>query len=289
MGSSSASSSIDCTTSFSGACSYKVVVSSTSVAYVPDLHQIVRMDPNVNYTLKFRIKASTTTPIEVNLQENHDQYLMWGLDKFPTVTTDWQEFSYYFSSTATTTDKNTRLLFGLGQKKSATYWIDDVELVPDGISTIKAPSFENPTADINAAWTVYIDSGSYGNSAVDCTNASEGACSEKFTINQTTAADWIMQMYQPQSLIAGQTYVLTFDAKASSQRNADVYLQQNHDNLYLLSDTVPYTIYPTWNHYTIELTSSDTDPNARIDFNTLASALGNVWIDNVRLFKKQTY
>ena len=288
LGSSSASSSIDCTTSFSGACSYKVVVSSTSVAYEPDLHQIVRMDPNVNYTLKFRIKASTTTPIEVNLQENHDQYLMWGLDKFPTVTTDWQEFSYYFSSTATTTDKNTRLLFGLGQKKSATYWIDDVELVPDGISTIKAPSFENPTADIAAAWTVYIDSGSYGNSAVDCTNASEGACSEKFTINQTTGADWIMQMYQPQSLTAGQTYVLTFDAKASSQRNAAVYLQQNHDNLYLLSDTVPYTIYPTWNHYTIELTSSDTDPNARIDFNSLASALGNVWIDNVRLFKKQT-
>ena len=123
---------------------------------------------------------------------------------------------------------------------------------------------------------------------VDCTTASDGACSEKFTINQTTATDWIMQFYQSQSLVAGQTYVLTFDAKASSQRNADVYLQQNHGDHYLLSDTVPYTIYPTWNHYTIELTSSDTDTNARIDFNTLASALGNVWFDNVHLFPKRT-
>ena len=215
--------------------------------------QILRVDPNVNYTVKFRAKASATTTIETNVQQNHDQYLSQGADIFSTVTPSWHEYSYYFSSSATTTDKVVQLIFALGYTNSATYWIDDVELIPDNVSTIRVPSFETSDNGINDTWSVYIDDPAYGNSALDCDVASEGACSEKFTINQTTAADWIMQFYQPQSLVAGQTYVLTFDAKASSQRNADVYLQQNHDDL--LSAFRHRTVYASIPHGIITLSN----------------------------------
>jgi YD repeat-containing protein len=202
------------------------------------------------------------------------------------VTPQWQEFSYTFSSTATTTDKITRLLIGLGYTSNDTYWIDDVELIPDTLSSIKAPSFENSTSVINANWNVYIDQLSYGSNSVDCTTATDGSCSEKITSNIATTTDWIINMYQYASTSANQTYVLTFDAKASLQRDANVYLQQNYGAKDMLSDDVPYTIYTTWNHYAIELTADATD-SGQIDFANSGAATRNIWFDNIHLVRKQ--
>ena len=90
-------------------------------------------------------------------------------------------------------------MFGLGGAHTNTYWVDDVELIPDAWSSVKTPSFENPTSDINAAWATYIDQGSYGSNSVDCLTASDGSCAEKFS-NIATTTDWVMHFYQPQSI-----------------------------------------------------------------------------------------
>src|SRR6266446_3555265 len=72
-GSASATNAVDCTVAYSGGCSDKVTVATTSVSYLPQLMQILRIDPNTNYTLKFRMKASATTTFEATIQQNHDQ------------------------------------------------------------------------------------------------------------------------------------------------------------------------------------------------------------------------
>jgi YD repeat-containing protein len=51
QGHSTSTGSVDCTVAFSGGCSYKVAVTSSIHTYEPDIDQIFRTDPNVNYTL----------------------------------------------------------------------------------------------------------------------------------------------------------------------------------------------------------------------------------------------
>jgi YD repeat-containing protein len=289
-GAASATSTVDCTTSFSGSCSLKTVVASTSWQSIPDLIQILRIDPNVNYTLKFRMKASTSTSFEADIQQNHDLYTILGLDVLPTVTTSWKEYSYYFSSTATTTDKNARLIFALGQKKSATYWIDDVELVPDALSTVQNPSSENisdPTGN-NYGYSFWVSGGSSeATGATDCTTpTTDGACSANINVLQATSTDWFVQWYEKQALATSTTYILTFDAKSTYQRDADVVLQQNHSPNNTFTPFTHFTVTPNWNHYVIELTPTGGDVNGRFDFN-LGTAAGHIWFDNLRFFKKQ--
>jgi hypothetical protein len=89
-----------------------------------------------------------------------------------------------------------------------------------------------------------------------------------------------------QSLATSTTYLLTFDAKATVQRDASTNLQQNHSPGNPLTSFVHFTIYPNWNHYVIELSPRNGDSNARFVFN-LGTAAGHVWFDNVRFLKKQ--
>ena len=289
-GSASSTNATDCTTAFSGSCSNETVVATTSYAWLPQVMQILRADPNVNYTLKFKAKALATTTLEVSLQQNHDQYLMLGLDKRPTVTPTWQSYAYSFSSTATTSDSYVRAIFSLGSTNHDTYWIDDVQLVPDNQSTMPNPSFENITDPTGNGYGehFWVNLGpAQATQTTDCTTSTDGDCSTNINVTTANSTDWYVQYYQgPQSVVAGQTYLLTFDAKSSSQRVADVLLQQNHDPLNPLTPYINFTTYPGWNHYVIELTPNASETNARVDFN-LATSTGHIWFDNMHFTKKQ--
>ncbi len=288
-GSSISSSSIDCTTAFTGACSDKIVVASTSVNYLPQLLQLLRVDPNVNYTLEFSAKASATTTIEATLQQNSGQYLSYGLDVNPTVTPNWKQYSYYFSSTATTTDLNSRLIFSLGAVNSATYWLDDVELIPDSLSTVRNPSFENisdPTGN-NYGYGFWTDNGSSeATESTDCTTSTNGSCSANINVLQATSTNWYVQFWQQQALATGTTYILAFDAKSTSQRSADVVLDQNHSPNNQFTPFTPFNLYPNWNHYVITLTPNAGDVDGRFDFD-LGTTTGHVWFDNFHFFAEQ--
>lgn len=288
-GSSSSTGSVDCTTAFGGACSYKVVVSSTSAAWMPQLSQQLRLDPNVNYTLKFKMKASQTARFEANIQQTYGQYLSLGANPYATSTTAWREYSYYFSSTATTAEKSAQMLFALGYAGAATYWIDDVELIPDQVSFVRNPSFENisdPTGNGYGYFFYAMGGSPEATWSVDCTAATDGACSRDINVLQATSTDWYVQFGQRQSIATGTTYILAFDAKSTVRRSVTFNLQQNHDPWNWLSSSASITTYPAWNHYVIEILATGGDANSVYKFN-LGTTAGHVWFDNIRLFKKQ--
>jgi YD repeat-containing protein len=289
MGSALASSTVDCTTAFTGNCSLRVNVSSTSDATVPEIIQLLRTDPNVNYTLKFRAKASATTTVEASLQQNDGAYSFYGLDKTPTVTPKWKEYSYYFSSTATSSDKDSRVILTLGAAHSDTYWIDDVELIPDALNLTTDPSFENTGATADYTWGLGSQGGaSEATASTDCTTpTTDGTCSYNVNVLQASTTDWYVQLYHDYNIATGTSYILAFDAKSSVARDADTFLQENHNPYTIFTPTVHFTLYPTWNHYVIDFgptTGGDANSDMFINLGTAAS---NTWFDNFHLFIKQ--
>jgi RHS repeat-associated protein len=289
-GSASSTNSIDCTVSFSGGCSNKTVVASTSWEWMPLVQQPVRIDPNVNYTLKFRAKATATTTIEANIQANHDSYNSYGLDSYVNVSPTWKEYSYYFSSTATTPDTNAILSFALGAAHTATYWLDDVELIPDAISKNLNPSFENisdPTGQNYNYGFWALGGDSEATESTDCTTATDGDCSANVNVLQATSTDWYVQFVQTQPIATGTTYILSFDAKSTVARDIDTLLQQNHGAYTNYTPAVHFTTSPAWSHYVIEFApASGGDVNSVYEFN-LGTAAGHAWFDNLHFFKKQ--
>jgi hypothetical protein len=93
---------------------------------------------------------------------------------------------------------------------------------------------------------------------------------------------WVVSVSQSnKSLTAGQSYTLSFWAKASMSRSIRAIIQLQNS---------PYTEYTnqganltgSWARYTYTFTAPATTTAAMLNFN-LASATGSVWIDDVSL------
>ena len=270
----------DCTDAYEGSCSEKMVISQAGNNWDAVLAQVLRVDWDTTYKVKFAAKAASSTTMEVSVNQNHDPWYDYGFGKAVQVGTDWQEYEYSFTSWGT--DENARVYFGLGET-ATTFWIDNVEIVPDKLNRVWNPSFENDFWN----WSFWSmgGSGATATNSVDCTQSTEGDCSNLTDMTQA-GQNWETQLTQGLALTGSTTYVLAFDAKASAEREATVVLTQNHDPWTELTSQVDFTLYPDWNKYVVELTPSQSDSDARIAF-FLGAELPDVSIDDVRFWVKQ--
>lgn len=273
----------DCTTSWSGSCSAKIVSTGLGEFWESAFYQDLRLNAGVNYQLKFHAKSLATSTLVALSGQDHDPYDDYGLHITATTTPTWQEYTYWF--TAPSTDEESKIFFGLAAATS-TFWIDDVELVPDNLNKLENPSFE----DSLNSWDLYSEGG-VGNGAGtnknvcgNTQNRTEGNCAD--LVDMTAAGlNWHVQLYQSISVATGTTYVLTFDGKAANQRTGSFALQQDHSPYDQLSSETSFTLYPTWNRYVVEIPATSGDAVAVLNF-YLGTNISDVYLDNIHLWPK---
>ena len=153
--------------------------------------------------------------------------------------------------------------------------------VAPAATVISNGSFENTGAGWLSPWYLAVKSGGGGTVSQTAATSAHGSYSALVNVSQaSTTAPWLVQLSQSKLVLAGgQTYSVSFSAKAIASRSLDVVLQQTAS---------PYTVRAehrvllstVWQTYSFAYSASVSDPDGSLHFN-LAAASGSVWIDNV--------
>jgi hypothetical protein len=269
---------VDCTVSFTGNCSQKIIVSSAGNVWDSQFWQDLRVDTGINYTVKFRAKATTTSTITFGVNQDHSPWSDFGLAAGVSITPDWKQYAFTFTSNGT--DELARVFYYVGTNINS-YWLEDVEVTPDNLSLIKNPSFETSMNN----WYFWSQNGDpQATNSVDCSEGSDGNCSNKTIVNYSGQH---YQVQLSQNLIANTstTYLLKFDAKSSVSTTETVVLTQNHDPYADLTWS-DFSVNPSWQSYSFEVNPSQGDSNARVTF-YLGRIAHTFQVDNVSLVPKQ--
>lgn len=270
----------DCTVGYDGNCSVKAVVPSVGNNWDTVLQQILRVDPNVSYRFSFKAKATSSTSFIATVGMDHDPWLDYGIFKVIDVGTDWQEYEFTFRSVATGTDELSKVYFGLGEF-TGTIYIDDVTLTPDDMTVIRNASFEDGGL---AEWNSWANGG-IGTFTSDCTYFTDGECAAKITASATGTYVWELQLnHSDISVTATDTYIVEFDAKATSSRDIQVAIVQDNDPWAELTPEVNVPITSEWVRYSVEFDPSAAESDARLSF-FFAGDTETVYLDNVRFWR----
>jgi hypothetical protein len=154
-------------------------------------------------------------------------------------------------------------------------------LPPSGAAAanlVANPSFEATGAGWLSPWSFMTRTGAAG--TISQSTSPDGTRTAQVDVTQASSSTWLVQLSQARvPLSAGQTYTVSFAAKASTARQIEVALQ---------GTLSPYTSYVTrsfslstsWATYSFTYPATTTVSDASLRFN-LASATGTIWIDNV--------
>jgi beta-glucanase (GH16 family) len=288
---------------------------SSSQPWVVSVNQSnLALNSGQSYTLSFWAKASASRPIRAVVQGQNSPYTAYTTQT-ANLSTAWARYTFTFTQpTGTTT---AMLNFNLADA-TGSVWIDEVTLARAGqagtatqvfIPTItktsvstntlmpssaptKAPTATAlPAANMisnasfetwNAPWGFRNDLGA--TLSQDTSTAANGShASFKASLPKSSSSQpWVVSLNQSnKSLSAGQSYTLSFWAKASAARPIRAIIQGQNS---------PYTEYTkqtanltsAWVRYTFTFTAPTNTTTAMLNFN-LADATGSVWIDEVNL------
>ena len=148
-----------------------------------------------------------------------------------------------------------------------------------GFSTLNTNGVANvePTS---ADWQFFV--GSFSGEATVSKDTIEGKDYAKASITKGGSFNYAIQLIKHFPFASGYTYEISFDAKASADRDFLLKPCGDADNGwagYGVSKTVGLTT--AMKHYTHQFTmDKDSDPTARLEFD-LGLATGDVWIGNV--------
>ena len=179
-------------------------------------HNGIPLVTGASYALRFRASADAPVTVQANVQLNEAPYTT-VLSRAVTLDAQAEEFSYEF--TGTLDSANGTLTFQLGgPAEGYTFCLDDVSLTsdaptdpPGGAEQIRNGDFSNGTA----GWY------SYGTTASGVVDGR--LCSE---VPGGLANPWDAGVGQNDiPLIAGETYVLSFDASAEPGATVRVTVQ----------------------------------------------------------------
>jgi Carbohydrate binding domain/SdrD B-like domain/Bacterial Ig domain len=131
-------------------------------------------------------------------------------------------------------------------------------------------------------WQLHVQSGNTATLSVANTSLLSGVNSGLVDLTTATGTEWHVQLAQHgKSIVAGQTYTVSFQAKAAASRNASLMLQRTTSpyNSYW-NQTFALTTSPQSYSYTFVVDSTNTGL-VGLYFN-LAANNSDVWIDNVK-------
>ena len=172
----------------------------------------------------------------------------------------------------------------------ATYEIDYIRYWQQGLGPTIMPSVSAPVTNqlLNpsfentgmAPWSISKKNSAKANLIKDITTKVDGQNSAKIIISKNSATSWDIQFVQGSlSLVSGQTYHLTFWAKASAIRIIPIVVQQNISP-YLEYFRQNVGLSTSWQKYDLSFVAPVSYGNTKLSF-ALASDTGQVWIDNV--------
>lgn len=133
-------------------------------------------------------------------------------------------------------------------------------------------------------WVVQVHQPASGKMDVIKDAGLSGASSAAFTINKGGDANWNVEMFDLFPLEKGQSYLVSFMAKAAADRPITVLIQQN------TSPWGPYveqefTLTTKPETYQFIWTADQDNPETRLNFN-LGSHDIDVWLDNIQILRK---
>ncbi|MGC8792138.1 MAG: LamG-like jellyroll fold domain-containing protein [Bryobacteraceae bacterium] len=142
--------------------------------------------------------------------------------------------------------------------------------------------FEEP---LEGSWRLTLNSavGAAATLSRDTSEAAVGAASARITITGPGTDYWHVDFNQrDRTFVAGQSYDLSFWAKASSPRTIGLSTQKGSPDWrnYGLSRQIEITT--EWRHYTVTFEARETASDSRLQF-FLGKQPGTVWIDEVEL------
>jgi Carbohydrate binding domain/Glycosyl hydrolase catalytic core len=144
-------------------------------------------------------------------------------------------------------------------------------------------SFENTGSGWLSPWYFAVKSGGAGTVSQTSATSAHGSYSALVNVSQASqTSPWLVQLSQSRLVLAsGQTYTVSFAAKASASRSLDVVLQQTASP-YAVRLERRVGLSTAWQTLTIPYSATVSDSDASLHFN-IAAATGTVWIDNVSI------
>ncbi|MEO1289893.1 MAG: carbohydrate binding domain-containing protein, partial [Chloroflexota bacterium] len=134
------------------------------------------------------------------------------------------------------------------------------------------------TGDALEDWSFWVDTDNGYDAAV---NSEDGIA--RIDIASTTGQDWRVELSRHGcELVAGQTYELTFRARASDPRSITLSSQKDSPDWRNFGLYSQVQLQTTWQTHQLRFTATETTSQARIQFLVGASE-GTVWIDDVSL------
>ncbi|MEM8493918.1 MAG: carbohydrate binding domain-containing protein [Planctomycetota bacterium] len=242
-------------------------------------HNGVSLTPGETYTLSFEARASVDgrqlDAYVANLDNGwtgFDQQL-WGLS----LTTSAQTYTLQFTPDRTSGDVTFR--FG---DAAGSVWIDDVTLVSDS-ATANPSLITNGSFDSLNGWDRQFQNGAAGSASIDSGNALGGGSSFKATTTTAGAARWQARLQQTDiALTPGQTYTLTFKARASTPGRPINVFFENLTGGWTGFDNQLWGLSLSTQAQTYSLTFTPDRNSATLNFQ-FGDQLGDLWIDDVEL------
>ncbi len=144
---------------------------------------------------------------------------------------------------------------------------------------IQNPSFESGTGP----WFFSVQGTATGTYTVDNTTSAVGANSAKIVATTIDANSWDLQLVSNTiSLVAGQTYQISFYAKRDASAHTILIYEQQHYSPYGTYYTKSYNLTTSWTQYTTTFVAPATDSNTVLNIN-VGSNTGTVWFDDIHL------
>jgi hypothetical protein len=112
----------------------------------------------------------------------------------------------------------------------------------------------------------------------------QGEAAAKIAVTAATDTGWFVQFHQAGvAFESGKAYTLTCWAKAEPARRITVNNFTTHEPWHSLGFGDSFQAGPEWREHTFHFRATESDPNARIGFNDLATTAGTVWVARVSL------
>ncbi|MEM3087579.1 MAG: carbohydrate binding domain-containing protein [Candidatus Bathyarchaeia archaeon] len=106
----------------------------------------------------------------------------------------------------------------------------------------------------------------------EVTSETEAINNLRITVTRTGAAGWHVQFNYPSLfVVAEESYLVRFRARADKQVTINVGLRQAHEPWSTLSNVASITLTTEWNDFEVPLVVSESDDNARLDITNLGT------------------
>ncbi len=261
----------------SGSFKSDIQVNSPVNYYEVELKQLVSVVSGGLYHISFYVRADTQTPFKLEMIKDTSPWNNYGLWKELVARTSWQKYQYVFSPNSS--DGFARLTFMLGSHIGHIYFDEVVFERVDNTQTSNGNLVSNGDFESGnfSPWFME-DNNSVANYYTDNSNYHGGNISMYIDPNQSES-HWMVQLRQNISVVAEETYELSFWAKSQSNRNIKVELYRDGapwNNYGLWSE---FNISNFWQRYVVQFTSNTTgSPRFAIYFGHQDIP---VWIDDV--------